>query len=99
MLFTLLRTWKQLLVDEKFTHVNAMRLSFLGLTRWILLLVLNIVQNECLGISSSCDDKLVSTWEYAPRTASELADYRDLPDEFVLRAMMIVRILMDSELR
>lgn len=99
---TLLRTWKQMLIDEKFTTINAMRLSSLGATRWILCLVLQIVQNKCFGgyLEGNRDSNDASgTWEYVPRTALELADYRDVPDEFLHTAMMIVRILMASELR
>jgi len=110
-LMMLLKTWKLLLVDEKFAVVNAMRLSSLGLTRWILCLVVQIVQNQCFQRYNDSKSPEAgrghphnsrpnsSYWEYLPRTALEMADYRDIPDEFLQTVMVVVRILMASELR
>lgn len=92
-----LRNIKSLVLDEKYSYINCVRLSCIGASRWILLLSLHVIENlNDLGLTQVNGQLL---WKYIPRSAYEVADFRDDPEEFLQLSMLAVQSISGTELR
>lgn len=78
-----LRFLETLATDEKFMHLNAMRLSVIGVPRWTLHLLASL----------ACEGRL------APKLAFELADFRERDDPLLKAAMNLLQAVIVSDMR
>eukprot|EP00981_Chlorochromonas_danica_P007117 scaffold1560_cov177-Ochromonas_danica.AAC.2 len=87
--------------DDKYAAINIMKLSCVGVVRWVLQTGLSIVQSHQLfdRRTDAGPTEGLDVWFYEVKTAMELADYRDEPVLFMKVVVDIVRTLLRSELK
>jgi hypothetical protein len=93
MVLHLLNQFKSIVKDEKYGHLNLLKLSCIGASRWILMLCLNLVDKAQQGRNR------VDGWNYRPRSAFEIADYREEGEELFNAATSCIQYIVASELR
>lgn len=100
MVSSILSFLKSLVCDEKYGALNALKLSSVGIVRWVLHSCLHVVQGAVTVSDPSIRiDTTADVWVYGSRSACEFADYRDETIPFLAMGMEVVMAVLGSEVR